>query len=179
MKNKKGQTSIILFFVVIFIILVLGLVGGLLIGLIDWSSDTLTPVLEGVGMVDNTNVSQAVTYTLGNFNSIVQTFTWLGGVVFIVALISCIMFAIMVGDNTHPIFMGLFFAFLILLIFISIFVSNAYQDLYEGNDEIASRLQEQTILSFFLLYSPMLLTAITILTGIFIFVKTSGGGELG
>ena len=164
------------FFVVIFIILVLGLVAGLVIALLDWSTETITPALRDIGVVDNTNITQAVDYTLGNVDSLVQTLTWLGGVIFVLAIVTCSLFVAFSGENTPPVFIALFFAFLILLIFISIFVSNAYQDLYNGNDEIATRLQNQTILSYMILYSPMILTAIAIMTGVFIFVKNAGGG---
>jgi len=178
-KNKKGQMGIIIFFGILFVILILGLVIGLVIALTNWTTETITPALEGIGMVENTNVSQAVTDTLGNVNSMVQTLTWMGGVIFVLAIVTCALFVAFAGESTPPIFMGLFFGFLILLIFLSIFVSNAYEDLYNGNDEIASRLQEQTILSYMLLYSPLILTVIAILTGVFIFVKNTGGGGFG
>lgn len=176
MINKKGQVSIFIFFGVIVVLLVVGFVLAILISLINWSSETLTPALEGLGMVENTNVSQAVTYSLGNINSVIQTFTWLGGVIFVLAIVSCVLFIAFSNENTPPIFLSLFFAFLILLIFLSIFVSNAYEDLYNGDDEISERLQEQTILSFLILYSPMILTVLAFLTGIFIFVKGGVGG---
>ena len=180
MRNKKGQLGIIIFFVALFVLLVIGLVMGLGIALLGWTSDQITPIAETLGTVDNINVSQAGQYTFGNIDSVINTFTWLGGVLFIVAIIACVMFVALMGENTHPAFMVLFFAFMILLIFFSILVSNAYQDLYEAGDVVGTGLQDQTLLSFMILYSPMLLIAIAVMTGIFIFVKNSGGGgELG
>ena len=53
-----------------------------------------------------------------------------------------------------------------------------YENIYKGTDEIAIRLQEQTLTSYLILYSPFILSLIAIITGIYLFTKpleSSGG----
>ena len=66
---------------------------------------------------------------------------------------------------------------MLLLILGCVVMSNMYQDIYTGGDEIASRLQEQTIMSFLILHSPFIMALIAVVGGVLMFgMKNSGMG---
>ena len=58
----------------------------------------------------------------------------------------------------------------------SMFISNIYEDFYSGTDDLATRMQEQTILSWMILYSPLIFAIIAFIAGAIMF---SGGTEEG
>ena len=64
---------------------------------------------------------------------------------------------------------GFFIACMFLLIITAIFVSNIYEDFYTGTDDVATRLQEHTMLSFLILQSPMIMAVIGFICGIIMF----------
>ena len=181
MKNKRGEIGIIIFFFAIFIVIILGFIGAITIGIIDIASDELTPIMEDLGMVGDTNVSEAAGYTFGTVDKVVQALPWILGFSYVMALIFTLVFVIVVGYNPHPAFMGFYIALMLLLIFGAVIMSNMYQDIYTGTDELALRLQEQTLVSYMLLHSPFILTLIAVIGGIIMFsrISTATGGGFG
>ena len=179
-KNKKGQFGIILFFLILFTILIAAFAGAMIISVIDYASDTVTPIMKELGVVGDSNISEYSTYTFGTVNTIVQAFPWLLALCYGIALVFSIVFVVGYSYNPHPVFIGLYIAMMILLIFGSIIMSNMYQDIYSGTDEIATRLQEQPMTSYMILYSPFILTLIAVVAGILLFARTqadAGGFE--
>jgi len=177
-KNKKGAIGIIIFFMILFAILVFGFIGAMALGIIDFASDTITPVMQELGVAGNSNLSEAAEYSFVPLNTFVQALPWVVGLSYVVALLFSIIFVLSYNYNPHPAFIGFYFALVILLIFGSIIMSNMYQDIYSADDEIADRLKEQTLLSYMILYSPFILTLIALITGIYLFSgpKGEGGG---
>jgi len=173
-KDKKGQViGIILFFLILLSILVIGFIGAIVIGIIDFGSDTINPIMKELGVVGDTNVSEVATYTFGTLEIINNTLPMLMGFLYVGALIFSIVFAIGYTFSPHPIFIGFYFLLIILLIFGSIILSNIYQDIYQGTDELATRLQSQTLLSFMILRAPYILTIIAAITGIYLFTRSN------
>ena len=64
---------------------------------------------------------------------------------------------------------GLYFLLVIILVILSIFMSNIYQDFYTGSGELETRLHEHGLMSYMILYSPMIFTVIAFITGIILF----------
>ena len=179
--NKKGQFGIILFFIILFTILIAGFAGVMIVSVLDYASDEITPIMEGIGMVGDSNISEYSDYTFGTVDTLVSAAPWLLALMYGLALVFSIVFAVGYSYNPHPVFIGFYIAFMILLIFGAIIISNMYQDIYSGTDEIATRLQEQTMMSYMLLYSPFILSLIAVIAGIFLFARTSadaGGFEV-
>ena len=180
--NKKGAIGIIIFFAIVLIILVLGFIATIAWSVLDIASDEITPIMEGLGMVGDTNVSQAAEFSFGVADTIVQSIPWLIALAYIMALIFTLVFVFVVGYSPHPAFMGLYFMLMVLLILGCIVMSNMYQDIYTGTDEIATRLQEQTTTSFLILHSPFIMAMIVIIGGVLMFTRQSsseGGGSGG
>ena len=97
-------------------------------------------------------------------------------------LVFTLVFVFIVGYNPNPAFIALYLALMILLIFGCIIMSNMYQDIYTGTDDLALRLQEQTTLSYLILHSPFIMTMIAAIGGILMFTRQSaneGGGTSG
>jgi hypothetical protein len=177
--NKKGAIGIIIFFLVILFVLVFGFIAAITWSAVDIVSDEVTPIMEGLGMIDNVNVSQGAEMSFGILDTAVQSFPWLIAFGYIMALIFTLVFVFLVGYNPHPAFIGLYFALMILLIFGCIIMSNVYQDIYTGTDDIATRLQEQGILSYMILHSPFIMAMVAVVGGILMFARqasTEGGG---
>ena len=180
--NKKGAIGIVIFFSILMIILVLGFVAVLSWTVIDIASDELTPIMTDLGVVGDSNISQYVEYGFGTANTFVQAMPWLIALGYVMTLIFTLVFVFIVGYNPHPAFFAMFFALMILLIFGAVIMSNMYQDIYTGTDDIATRLQEQTIMSYLILHSPFILAIISMIGGILMFTRQSsneGGGGFG
>ena len=181
-KNKKGGIGLILFFSVLIIVLILGFVAVMAWGVLDIASDELTPIMEELGMVGDTNVSQASEYSFGIANGFIQSMPWLIAFGYVLTLIFTLVFIFIAGYEPHPAFMAFYIVLMFLLIFGSIVMSNMYQDIYTGTDDVASRLQEQTIMSYMILHSPFIMAIIAVVGGILMFGMRSmsdsgfGGG---
>lgn len=168
-KDKRGALGIIFFFVALFSILVIGFLTALVVVVIGFGSDELTAVVQDIGDVSGTNISAVAEYTIVPFNDIIQKFGLLAGVGYIMSLISVVVFVVAYRQTQNLIFVGMFFGLLMLLLLGAIIISNAYEEIYSGTDEIADRLHDLTILSYALLYSPHILAVIGFIGGIFMF----------
>lgn len=176
MKNKKGFEGMMFFVIALLLIVIIGFIGSVVVGLFDFAGDTITPVFADLGVIGDTNMSQVASYTITPANTFVQAMPWLVGFGYVIMLIFSIVFVVTYETNPHPAFMGAYIFFVVLIVFASIIMSNMYQDIYTGDDELGSRLKEQSTLSYMILYSPTILTLIAIMTGIFLFSRPSDSG---
>jgi len=165
--NKKGDIEGILVFVtILFLILIVGflmIVGG---AVIDWVFDESVPELTNLGQIENLNMTEAGRMVINPVNNIVQNFTWFTGVAYFIMLIVSIGFAFTMRQAPSKWLMGFYVMLMLILVMGSIFISNIYEDFYTGTDDLAVRLQQQAILSFMILYSPMIFSVIGFITGI-------------
>ena len=169
--NNKGQG---IFIPIIFVgLLLLVLFVGVLMAfggaVTNWVADNVIPEISSLGVVGNTNLTQVAEITIAPVNTLIQTSTWLTGVFYFILLIFSIIFAVAMRYSGTRWMMGVYFVLALMLIMASVFVSNIYQDFHDGTDEVAQHLQEQTLLSFMILYSPAIFTFIVFLTGIVMF----------
>ncbi len=177
--NKKGVIGIIIFFLVLFTILIVGFIGAMFVSVISFTSDELTPIMEDLGVVGNTNLSEAGEITFGTLETFINSFSWMMGFLYVVALIFSVIFAISINNNPHPVFVGFYFFLMILLIFGAIIMSNMYENIYTGTDIVATGLQDQALLSYMILYSPFILSLIAFIVGIYLFaIKPEDGGGI-
>jgi len=169
--NKKQGIGIIIFFAVLFLTIIIGFVGAFLWAVLDFASDEITPIIDEIGMVGDANVTEAASYTVAVTNTLVGSLNWILAILYILALVFTLVFAFLSGSNPHPAYIPLFLAFMILLIFGCVIFSNMYLDMYTGTDEIATRLQEQTVTSFLILHSPYVMAMIAVIGGVFMFTR--------
>jgi hypothetical protein len=168
-RNKRGAFGIILFFIILFLILIIGVIASVAVGILQFGSNTITPIMEDLGVVDGTNLSDVSSQTFGVMDSIVNALPWLIGFAYVGALIFSIVFIVSYGYNPSPAFIGLYFALMLLLVIGSIILSNIYENIFTGTDEIALVMKNQTLLSYMILYSPFILTVIAFIAGIYMF----------
>ena len=182
MNNKRGGIGIIIFFSILLILLIVGFIAVMAWSVIDIASDEITPIMKDLGMVGDVNMSQASEYSFGVMDTFVQAMPWIIALGYVMALIFTLVFVFIVGYNPHPAYIALYLVLMFLLIFGCIIMSNMYQDIYTGTDEIASRLQEQTMMSYLILHSPFIMAIIAMIGGILMFARQSsseGGNTSG
>jgi len=178
-RNKKGAIGIILFFAALLLILIIGFMAVNIAGIVGYVSGEITPIMEDIGMVGETNLSSTAEQTFGVVDSIIQSVPMLVGFGYVMALIFTLVFVLVAGYNPHPAFIGFYVALMFLLVFGAIVMSNIYQDIYTGTDEIALMLQEQSLMSYLILYSPFLLSIIAIIGGIIMFGVNNSSSRSG
>jgi len=165
--NKRGSAiGVLIIVLLLFFAMVFALAFSVTSAVGSWAGDEITPIMQDIGIVDSsTNISEYVEMSVVPVNQVVQNFQWMIGVIYFVALIGVLGMAFMFRGAPNAIAIGFFFVLVIVLLMGSILVSNTYQDLYEANDDVGTRLQEQTIMSYLLLYSPVIITIISFIAG--------------
>ncbi len=177
--NKKGVIGIIIFFVALFLVLMIGFIAAIVVGLIDFAGDEITPVFQDLGVIGATNFSEAAEASVVPLNTLIQALPWLVGFAYVVMLIFSVIFAMSYSFSPNPVYIGFYIMMVLLLIMGAILMSNMYEKIYNGTDVLADRLKEQTILSYMILYSPMIMAIISFITGIYIFTRSGEGGGVG
>lgn len=177
--KKANMFPVLLVMVILFSILILGFVFSIGGSIFDFAADTITPIITDIGNATSTsNISQAANYVVVPVNVLVQAAPWIIGFMYVAALIFSVVFVVSSKDNASPMYMGVYFMLTILLIFTAIIISNMYQDILVGGDEIATRLGEQTLMNYMILYSPFILTLIALMSGVFLFTNRGDAGNL-
>lgn len=175
--NKKGQVDS-----VVSVILIVGLLGILLFmgfifafgsSVLNWTFDNVVPEFNNFGMIGDTNASAISQSILNPLNSFVQNLQFFGAFIYILGMLGILGLAFVYRVSAQKWMIPLFFGLMFLLVIICIFMSNIYQDIYTGTDELAIRLQEQAVLSFLILYSPVIMSIMGFIGGGIMF---SGGG---
>lgn len=172
MKNKRGQVlGLVLVVGIIMIVMFIGFIMVTGNAVINYVADEVVPELSDLGMVENANLTEYAEYTITPANTFIQNLNWITGVLYVMMLIGCFGLAFIIRINPSKVLIGFFFLLVVVLILASIFVSNIYQDFYDdgAGSELATRLQENVILSYMILYAPMINTIIAFVTGIIIF----------
>jgi Na+-transporting methylmalonyl-CoA/oxaloacetate decarboxylase gamma subunit len=168
--NKKGNLMLIVgFFIILFLILFAGFMMVIGSATVNWVFDEAVPELTNLGVVGDANFTEIADVTINPLNNIVQSFTWLTGVLYVLMLIGSFGLIFVFRTNPSRWLIGFYFMCVVILIIASIFMSNIYEDFHTGTNDLATRLQEHTLLSFMILYSPMIMTIISFIAGIILF----------
>jgi hypothetical protein len=175
--NKKGNiVSMIYFFVILFVVLFLGFIMVVGSSVLNFVFDVAVPELSDLGMVGDSNFTEIASFTIAPVDNIIQQFTWLTGVLYILMLVFTIAIAFTMRTAPSKWLIGFYLMMVLTLIVGSIFISNMYEEFYDGTDDLATRLKEHTVLSFMILYSPSILTFIVFVAGVVLFsgIESSG-----
>ena len=169
-KNKKGNVMIIL--IVIGGLFLLAMFGVMLVigsSTINWVMDTAVPELTTLGQVGDFNATHAVDVTISPVNTFIQNFTWVSGLIYIFGLIAIFGLAFSFRMTGEKWLIGLYLCLVFILVIGCIFISNIYEDVHNGTDEIASIVQEHIMLSFLVIYSPAIMSILAFIAGIILF----------
>lgn len=181
MKNKRGM-AVLFIFLILMLLLALAFVFSLISGMANNVMDEITPVAQGLGVVSGNNLpgdnmSQNAAYLVNPANAITNASAWFFGVAYIISLVSLVAMAYYTRDSAGKWQIALFFLLTIAAILLSMALSNAYQDIYEGNDSLGSEIRSQSLLSWLILYSPLVTLVIMLFSAIVLF--TGVGQEAG
>jgi len=169
MNDKRGVMRIIFFFLILFTIVIVGIVLSITVALFDFASDEITPIMTTLGQAGGANLTEAGVVTFGTLQVVTNALPWVAAFGYVAMLIFSLVFVMSWKINPNPVFLGLYVMFVILLIFGTIILSNTYQDIYQGDNILGTRLTEQTALSYMILYSPFIMTLIAFMVGIYAF----------
>lgn len=169
-KNKKGWVMpMVFFFLILFVMLFLGFMMVVGSSLLNWTMDVIVPEVSNLGSVGSTNFTEIATFTITPLNSIIQSFTWLTGVLYFMMIVASLGIALMFRNSPSKWLIAFWLMLTLILVIGSIFMSNIYEDFSTGNDDLATRMQEHVLLHFMILYSPMIFTIIAFISGIILF----------
>lgn len=178
MKNKKASMMVILIVIGAIILLVLlGVTMAIGSAVMNWVGDEILPELTGLGMVGNANVSQAMQYTAVPVNDFIQNFTWITGIIYVFGIMGIFGLAFIFRSSGEKWLIGLYVVLVLMLVIICIFMSNIYQDFYDDGSSLAALLHEHVMLSYLILYSPVIMGLIAFIAGIILFGGESEGNQ--
>lgn len=177
-KRSQGATSIIWFITILFVLLLAGVALAFGSTVVNWVWDEAVPELTNLGMIGDANMTSIADSTIVPANSFVQSFTWLTGVIYIMALIACLGLAVAFRFTGNKWLAGFFIASMIMLVMVCVFISNIYEDFYDDTDEFGTRLKEHTLISFLILESPLIITILGFIGGIIMFTGDPSVGGL-
>lgn len=170
MNNKRGQVwGILLVAGAILLLLFLGILFAIGGATTSYVSTTILPELQGIGVVGDTNVTQSVNYTFGTLDTFIQQYTWIGGLLYMFGILAIFGLAFSFRLTHMKWLAVLWVLFTIVIVICSLFLSNIYEEFYTGTDDLATRLQAQPLLSYMILYSPGIISFISIIAGIIMF----------
>ena len=177
--NKHGEFPLmLLFFIIVAVILVAGLFLSMGTSVIKIFTDVAIPELESIGSVGGSNISQYSAYVTTPIDIFVNSLSWMGGVVYLIAFIGLFGIALGFRVTMNKWLIGLFVLFAVLIIFMSIFISNIYESLYQDGTEFGENIRDQTLLSFLILQSPLILTIVIFVSGIVMFTGVGREAEI-
>jgi hypothetical protein len=174
--DKRGQIDsfwgIVLLVGILIALIFIGFLFAIGAGVANWATDLLVPEISNLGMVGSTNMTQISDIALNPVSNIIHSANFFGGLIYIIGIIGVLGLAFVYRVSAQKWLIPLFFILMFVLIIMCIFMSNIYESIYTGTDEIARSLQAQPILSYLLLYSPAIMALIGFIGGAIMF---SGG----
>jgi len=171
--NKKGLWGQIWTIIIIMIVIVI-IVGGFFVySLVSpvftgTSSLIRNTLISGVNSTGNENLTMAVTITADSVNNSMQVLNWLGYMLLITMMVGVVMVAYYV--RTYPFLIIYWLVFIILLVFISMLLSNAYESYANTGGFVSDNMLTNTANYYIMIYLPYIVSMFGVLVGIILFV---------
>jgi hypothetical protein len=143
--------------------------------ILNFMGDTITPIFDDIGMAGDVNVTFISKVALHPVNSIIQSMTWFGTILFIFGILALFGVAFVYRSVSERWLIPLFWVMMLVLVLVCIIFSNMYQDFLAGTDDISSIMNEYSGLNYFILYSPAIMAIIGFIAGVIMF--TGSGNE--
>ena len=125
-KNKRGNMGLIIFFfVLLFLIMFTGFLMIVGSSILNFVWDESVPILSDLGVVEDSNITEYASYTIAPVNTVIQNFTWLTGVLYVMMLIGSVGFAFIMKTTPSRWLMVFYFLCVILLVTGAIIMSGA------------------------------------------------------
>lgn len=176
MNNKGNLNAVAIIFFAIVGIMLFAFAGGIFSVITNNFIGEVQPIIGGLGDTGVANFSEVNQMTFIPLQRTTQTFNWLFGVLLAVGLLSTFILAVSYRFTGNQWIIPVFIIVGILVVLISILISNSYESFLVGNDIVATGLKEQEVLSFLLVYAPIISTIVFFIAGIIMF--TGSGDEV-
>lgn len=171
MGDNKGQVGIIIIFTIALLSLLVGaFFFSLFAGPTKQFIGELGPAFD-LGEVEGSNISSYGETVYTPINTLSSSLSWLGGIIYIIALFGIIGLAFAYRTSGNGLFIVFFIVCLLLVIFVSIMISNAYEELLLDDD---LGLADQSLLSFLIINGPAIITLLGFIGGIIMFTGSGG-----
>jgi len=174
--NKKGEgiVNVIILIGLLFLLIIVGL--GLAFGtmIIQWTSDEVLPELTNLGMAGSANMTSIGSSTLNPVGNIISQLSWFTGVLYILGIFGLVGLSVGFRITGSKWLAGFFIVCMLLLIITSIYISNIYEDFYNDGGDVGAGLHKQAILSWMIIYSPVIMCIIGFVCGIIMFTGDIG-----
>jgi hypothetical protein len=169
--NKKGQLGpvfIIMFGLALLLIISVGLlIGG---SVIKIATDEIIPEINNIGEVsEGVNISEHSEMVLTPIQSVIDSFGLLISVIMVFSLLGFVALSFVFRESTSNWVLPVYGLSVLLLIVVCIFISNGYEEFYLANDDIGAELRDASLASYFVIYSPVIMTVVAFLCGIILF----------
>jgi len=169
--NKKGQFggifSVYTFFFIVAIILGAGIVLVVSSSVVNLVGDNILPTVKDQV---NQSIGEGGARYVTAIEGINDAVPWITGVIYILAIFSILIFAYAYRISGENYLLVLYIVLTIVLILGAILMSNIYQSFMESGGGIGTRLQEMNLLSYLILYSPMVLLIMLSIGAVIMFV---------
>lgn len=170
-KNKKGEFRNIIFFVlIVLVIIAVGIALAFGSAILRWTADEVVPEIRDLGVVGGANLTEIADYTVTPINNIIQSMGWMAGILYVIMILGTFFLAFIYRSSGNRWFISIYLLLVLIIIICSIFFSNAYEDFYNDAGEVGDQLRDMKILSYLILYSPMIFTVIAFIAGIIMFI---------
>ena len=116
---------------------------------------------------DSRNLSQAINITTQGIPGFLEAFSWIGYVFLFMIFFTFLIVAFFA--KSHPIFIGIWVGFIMLLGFTSIFLSNAYEDVKSGDAELRSYYEASLMQDMIMMFLPHIIFSFGFFGGIILF----------
>ena len=171
MENKKGQMSNVVILILGLILLVFIIAAGTIgWGVVKSATDVIIPEFSSIGEIfPGSNVSEYTAMTLTPMSSMIDNTGLIMGLIYILGLVGLLGYAFIFRNNFNGWIAMFFIASVLLLIMLSIFVSQYYESFYLEQSELGTILRSASLVSFLIIQSPVILTIIAFIAGIILF----------
>lgn len=170
-RNKKGGFADLFLLIVFSLIIVIFIV--VMIYASNKTTQELHTKLDGT-KYGNINANETIDNTMGRVNASYGGLNWIAFLIIIAMIIS-----IFIGSSlvtTKPMYFIPYIFIVIIAIFVSIGVSNAYETMAK-NSELQSTFVKMTMPNLFLAYLPLWVTIIGFIGGIIVYSRMGSGGQ--
>ena len=177
MINKRGEMMQTIYVLgTVLIVAVIIFVAALGLPILKSATDELFPVVRDIGVVsDGVNITEYANYALNPLESIINNYQVICMVGYMVGIIWIFSMAFIFRNSLSGWTIGFFLACVLLIITITILMSNTYEVYYNAGDDLALALHDASTLSFLALYSPTIMTIISFIAGIIMMTGGSRG----
>ncbi len=169
--NKKGQITKIST-IILGLIMIVGVVAALTIswGIVKIGADEIVPALLTIGEVaPGINMSESIAIVTTPITIIIDNLGLIMALIYLLGIVGLLSYAYLMRTNVNGWVIALFIVSVLLVIISAIAVSQFYEEFYLTQDDLGEILRTATLVSYLIIYSPVILTIVAFIAGIILF----------